>query len=586
MFFQSNKIFNKLVLISIALCLSSCGGKKSTDEDKVSVSSPTDITVQTVDSNNDFVVSWNYPVTALPDVTFDLCYGREPIEQYEDCSVHGGELLKNVQAPVSVKDVLVDPNFPSYFVHNAEIHFAIIATVDGQSALSESVTSQLENTPPVLTLANSNFTIGYSDYNDEPTETVQVGEAFIIDASKSDDPDGEIVSYSWSTLSGAESFEIKDKNSATPMIVFPSREALGESYDSYDEVVHITLEVNLGDNNGSHTTEVVSFYFDVENEQPEIQSLTANASTIKAGETITLHLESTDSDEDLITSYIRSDIDFISAIKVDENTYTFTVPSVSTDGVTPFKINEDILVSFKVSVEDPFGGEANETISVTILSEEEGVHTVVAPKLTGDISGFSFTKLNESGQDIPDDSLVWRCVRDNTTGLIWEAKDQGSNGVQGESLHDVDDEFVWYEPDFRFNGGTASFEERFYPLKGCYGYTDEDYRWCTSHSFSQRVNEEELCGSNKWRVPSIEELHSIASYSSEKEHYAYFPQLNDSEIDRRYISSTPSTKYFYYEFMLFNYAGNGLSAAERQEWYDVDDQTPREYLPFKLMLVQ
>ena len=40
----------------------------------------------------------------------------------------------------------------------------------------------------------------------------------------------------------------------------------------------------------------------------------------------------------------------------------------------------------------------------------------------------SYTKLDENGNDLPDDTLwPWAMVRDNVTGLIWEVKNSKDN---------------------------------------------------------------------------------------------------------------------------------------------------------------
>lgn len=35
-------------------------------------------------------------------------------------------------------------------------------------------------------------------------------------------------------------------------------------------------------------------------------------------------------------------------------------------------------------------------------------------------AGFSFTKLDAAGNDLPADATDWTCVRDNVTGALWE----------------------------------------------------------------------------------------------------------------------------------------------------------------------
>ena len=42
----------------------------------------------------------------------------------------------------------------------------------------------------------------------------------------------------------------------------------------------------------------------------------------------------------------------------------------------------------------------------------------------------SYTKLDEYGNELPDDALIWVMVRDNVTGLIWEVKG-AKDGVEG-----------------------------------------------------------------------------------------------------------------------------------------------------------
>jgi hypothetical protein len=51
----------------------------------------------------------------------------------------------------------------------------------------------------------------------------------------------------------------------------------------------------------------------------------------------------------------------------------------------------------------------------------------------------SFTKLDESGNDLPEEATEWVMVRDNITGLIWEVK------TDDDSIHDKDNTYNWYD---------------------------------------------------------------------------------------------------------------------------------------------
>ncbi len=110
-------------------------------------------------------------------------------------------------------------------------------------------------------------------------------------------------------------------------------------------------------------------------------------------------------------------------------------------------------------------------------------------------AGFSFTKIDSDGNDLPASATEWSCVRDNVTGLLWEVKtDDGG-------LHDKDARFSWWKADGRGK------EDRF---RGCYGYSSgAKETYCNTDSYIKRVNSLSLCGSDQWRLPMRRELISL-----------------------------------------------------------------------------
>lgn len=122
-----------------------------------------------------------------------------------------------------------------------------------------------------------------------------------------------------------------------------------------------------------------------------------------------------------------------------------------------------------------------------------------AGKLTktgGGTKSFDFTKLDAAGKELPANAKVWVCVRDNVTGLIWEAK-TGDGG-----LRDKEHSYSWYNPDPTTNGGLAGERHR----GTCTGSR------CDTQAYVEAVNGLGLCGFRNWRLPTLVELRSLVDY--------------------------------------------------------------------------
>jgi len=112
----------------------------------------------------------------------------------------------------------------------------------------------------------------------------------------------------------------------------------------------------------------------------------------------------------------------------------------------------------------------------------------------------SYTKLDENGNDLPDDATEWVMVWDNVTGLIWE------NKTDDGSIHDRDDEYNW-----------------------------ED----AQDVFIATLNSQDFGGHSDWRLPTVKELTSIVDRGS------YGPSINTT-----YFSNTGSV-YGYWSSTTF-----------------------------------
>ncbi len=150
-------------------------------------------------------------------------------------------------------------------------------------------------------------------------------------------------------------------------------------------------------------------------------------------------------------------------------------------------------------------------------------------------AGFSFTKLDANGNPLPASATSWSCVKDNITGLIWEAKtDDGG-------LHDKDDTYTWYTTDFTTNGGDPGDDGN---NRSCHGYNSSDpATYCNTQAYVVRVNQAGWCGYNDWRMPTIKELENIVSRDggSPAIDTDYFPNTHSSY----YWSTLPNADYSY-----------------------------------------
>ena len=137
------------------------------------------------------------------------------------------------------------------------------------------------------------------------------------------------------------------------------------------------------------------------------------------------------------------------------------------------------------------------------------------------INPMSYTKLDGSGNALPDSAASWVTVKDNVTGLIWEMK-TNLDGVQNYSdPHDADNTYTWYDSNSATNGGDAGT-----PGAG----TDTE-------DFIKALNDAHYGGYSDWRMPTLNELTSIVNYSIAR------PGPGPT-IDTGYFSNTAERAYW------------------------------------------
>ncbi|MBW2366740.1 MAG: DUF1566 domain-containing protein [Deltaproteobacteria bacterium] len=114
----------------------------------------------------------------------------------------------------------------------------------------------------------------------------------------------------------------------------------------------------------------------------------------------------------------------------------------------------------------------------------------------------SYTKLDENGNDLPDDAGEWVMVRDNVTGLIWEIK------TNDGGIHDKDHIYNWYD---------------------------------AHNVFIATLNNDNFGGYTDWRLPTIRALSMLVHVGM------FYPTINTAyfpnAVPDDYWSNTTGAKY-------------------------------------------
>ena len=153
-------------------------------------------------------------------------------------------------------------------------------------------------------------------------------------------------------------------------------------------------------------------------------------------------------------------------------------------------------------------------------------------------AGFSFTKLDANGDDLPADVSSWSCVRDNVTERIWEVKTNNDT----EDLHYMDHLYSWYDDNPQTNGGSAGALNGGSCLAGVS---------CDTQGFTNAVNQAGLCGYNDWRMPTISELQSIVNYNTASSEIA-----GVAAIDNDFFPNTATLSSFVWSASPLNDGSN------------------------------
>lgn len=311
-----------------------------------------------------------------------------------------------------------------------------------------------------------------------------------------------------------------------------------------DEANSVTISVTVTDQEGA--TDIETVILNIQSAADTLPEVNAGMShQVFTGESINLNgVASTTvaASEPLVVSWLNDSetdpqIESLSALQTvaiapavtDTETVTFTLRVEDAQGnivddsltvtIKPLPIqplndtgvilqatDSEILSGYQGDYPGQDGQRGQDIIHANGLSEKAG---------RGE-QGFDFTRLDEIGDEVDDETSSWNCVRDNITGLIWESKTDALT----TTLHSNNYSYSWYQSGEDGDDGDES------GIATSCSLTD-----CNTENYIAEVNSQGLCNFRDWRLPTHDELLSIlhlGQVAAPMIDDSYFPNTTDS----------------------------------------------------------
>jgi len=471
--------FMRILTLFLSLfILASCSDSGSDDPDPSAIAS--------VNAGQDIAV--------VEGLTFTLVASVYP---------EGGALVWTQTQGPAVTDFPENPGLtlilqtPAVNVDTDLVFEATYTTAEGQ-VVRDQVTVSVTNVnmAPVAVLELAEETL-------PPFPTYEI---ITVSGANSYDPDGEIRSYSWRQA---------DSNGALEFTSGLTSSTVEFEAPFVSEITNYQIELTVTDNFGESASNII-----------DVQ-IASSQDTIAANSGI-------DQTVDEFTLVVLDGSESVSTVSAVTCLWTQTSGtavdlSSTTDCVVQFiapDVDSQDSLTFQLDVADGSGNTASDSVLVTVeplnlgklhdtgvtlcfddsqqidcgdssfpIQDADAGRDAVSEFLDKSGSGpesFDYTKFDSNGDEISNDALVFSCVRDNFTGLIWEVKQP--TGVPAFSdLRGVEN---YYSMDESLeNSGTCS-----------------DDTGCTADQYVEAVNEAAFCGGANWRLPTYLELMSIMDY--------------------------------------------------------------------------
>lgn len=392
-----------------------------------------------------------------------------------------------------------------------------------------SLDGQIVNDEVTVEVANVDYEpIAIITLEDEDTQPFNTYEEIFLSAADSYDLDGDIRQYSWTQV---------DDNDALTFITDTSSDELEITAPFVTSITNYTLQLTVTDNMGLIGTNTINVQIaasdkaiaanagvDQAVDEFTTVELDASASASSVSEVTcqweqtypTTTLASLEDEDKCITSFAAPDVDtqeeFIFVVNVtdtdlntDSDQVVITINPINLGLLHDTGITNCFSSTEEIACNDPDypmqdADTGRDAVSTLLDKSGDGVRS------------FDFTKFDVNGDELPNDSLVFSCVRDNFTGLIWEVKQQSSI------------------PAFQFLRGAENYYSMDESLEALLSCSSDNN--CGQEELITSVNETGYCGGANWRLPTYLELLNILDYNDIEQSNMlasdFFPNLPDN----------------------------------------------------------
>lgn len=381
---------------------------------------------------------------------------------------------------------------------DTDFTFEVVYVAPDGQRVTDQVTVTVTNVErePVAVITNTSTAV-------QPYDTFEL---ITLSAEDSYDSDGEIRQYAWEQIDANDALQFfSDQESETVTFQAPYVESLTNYQiqltvtDNYELVGTniINIQVAASDttlNPNAGQDQVVNEFERVildASDSISVDNVISCAWTQLSGQTVEL----TNADQ-CIAEFYAPNVDITEALSFQleafdsggnssTDTINITVNPLNLGtlhdtGVIDCYGETDIIACDSVDFPNQDADSGRDSVSDAIDKYGAGEKT------------FDFTKFDINGDELSNDALVFSCVRDNFTNLVWEVKVTNASPQYSE-LRGVENYY--------------SLDDSSNPTGSC-----PSAYVCSAEAYIEAVNDATYCGGANWRLPTYQELMGIMDY--------------------------------------------------------------------------